>query len=235
MATYHSVEQGECLSSIAHAFGFADYRTIYDHAQNAALKKRRPNPNILFPGDRLYIPDKRDKEQPRGTAQRHVFQTPGPTVLLRLRVLDEEDRPHAGKRYVLKIDGRLYSGCTSKQGWIEQDVPVDAATAELTVWPVEDDHDEICRCDLVLGYLDPVEEMTGVQARLNNLGYWCGAVDGLMGPRTEAALKRFQRDAGLTVTGKADAQTGNRLRDWHDKLAEVPAKPEQPKQPEHAA
>lgn len=34
----------------------SSYRTIWDDAQNAELKRARVNPNVIFPGDRLFIP-----------------------------------------------------------------------------------------------------------------------------------------------------------------------------------
>lgn len=46
-----------------------------------------------------------------------------------------------------------------------------------------------------------------VQGRLKELGHDPGAVNGRAGKKTEAALKAFQRDYGLPVTGKVDAET----------------------------
>lgn len=40
-----------------------------------------------------------------------------------------------------------------------------------------------------------------VQKRLNELGYDCGTPDGVMGSKTKRALKKFQRDSGLTADG----------------------------------
>lgn len=223
MAAYHKVEQGECLSSIAQKYRFTDYHDIYDHPRNALLKRQRPNPNILYPGDTLYIPDKQQKQAARVTDQCHDFQISRPTCLLRLRLQDEEEKPYGGKRYVLKIDDQTYSGCTSAQGWIEQRVPVCAVRARLTICLDEDDEESILSSELALGYLDPVDQITGVQARLNNLGYSCGTVDGIAGHKTEQALKRFQRKVGLEPTGKIDPQTCTRLRQWHDSMSEQAA------------
>ncbi len=46
-----------------------------------------------------------------------------------------------------------------------------------------------------------------IQTKLKNWGYYSGAVDGVYGSATEAAVKAFQRKNGLTVDGKAGPQT----------------------------
>lgn len=54
-----------------------------------------------------------------------------------------------------------------------------------------------------------------LQADLVKLGYMTQAQmntgPGTFGPQTEASLKNFQRDAGLPITGIADAKTMNAL------------------------
>jgi len=56
MATY-VVKPGDNLTKIARKFGIASWRDLYNDPQNAAFKRKRPNPNIIFPGDTLYVPD----------------------------------------------------------------------------------------------------------------------------------------------------------------------------------
>jgi len=46
-----------------------------------------------------------------------------------------------------------------------------------------------------------------VQGRLSALGYAVGTVDGYYGPNTANALRQFQADAGLPVTGKINDET----------------------------
>ena len=46
-----------------------------------------------------------------------------------------------------------------------------------------------------------------IQTKLKNWGYYSGAVDGVYGSATEAAVKAFQRKNGLAVDGKAGPQT----------------------------
>ena len=49
--------------------------------------------------------------------------------------------------------------------------------------------------------------VTQIQQKLSAWGYYNGAVDGIYGSRTEEAVRYFQRKNGLTVDGKAGAQT----------------------------
>jgi DNA invertase Pin-like site-specific DNA recombinase/peptidoglycan hydrolase-like protein with peptidoglycan-binding domain len=56
------------------------------------------------------------------------------------------------------------------------------------------------------------EAVRGLQAALRKLGWRPGRVDGLFGPRTEAAVTRMQSATGLTPDGIVGAQTGRALR-----------------------
>lgn len=53
-----------------------------------------------------------------------------------------------------------------------------------------------------------------LQLGLARAGYSPGAVDGIFGPKTEAALRQFQKAAGLPVTGKSDRATWQALMPW---------------------
>jgi peptidoglycan hydrolase-like protein with peptidoglycan-binding domain len=49
------------------------------------------------------------------------------------------------------------------------------------------------------------------QRALQEKGYYDGSVDGVNGPKTQAALSKYQKEQGLTVTGRLDKQTSDRL------------------------
>lgn len=54
-------------------------------------------------------------------------------------------------------------------------------------------------------------DVAGVQRALRHRGYDPGSVDGVFGPETEQAVRRFQRDRGLTEDGVVGPQTGSAL------------------------
>ena len=61
----------------------------------------------------------------------------------------------------------------------------------------------------IYGYSDlpPGQVIANVQTALQEQGYYDDAVDGLIGPRTRAALRDFQRDNGLPITAAIDGPT----------------------------
>ena len=50
---------------------------------------------------------------------------------------------------------------------------------------------------LNIGDLDPIETLSGVQARLNALRFDCGKVDGIWGEKTECAVRRFKKSLDI--------------------------------------
>jgi N-acetylmuramoyl-L-alanine amidase len=215
MATYYTAKQGDCLSSIAHQFGFADWRTIYNDPNNADLRNLRPNPNIIYPNDSIYIPDKVPKEVARPTDQEHVFEAKRPKTWLRILVRDGQQAPAGGCKYHLEIDGIPYPDAVlGSDGMLQAKVAADAKSGLLTVW--FDEQASVGHTwTLQLGHLDPVKTMSGIQARLSNLGYPCGPVDGIIGPLTQAAVRSFQEDNGLKVDGIPGPITQGKLQDRH--------------------
>jgi hypothetical protein len=54
-------------------------------------------------------------------------------------------------------------------------------------------------------------ERRRVQAALVRLGYYAGQVDGLFGPDTRAAIRRYQHELGAAMTGRLTAEQANKL------------------------
>jgi len=213
----HFVRQGDCLHSIAAQYGFSSWKPIYEHADNAALRQRRPNPDLLHPGDAVVIPDRVAKYVERATNARHVLRVKRPPVALRVYLRDEEGEPLARTRYVVRAKGIEQAGRTDADGLVEQTVPADLASVELLVWLDDDGSDQPdLEYTLMLGHLDPIETFTGVRERLYNLGYPCGdAEEGSDAIRD--AVRAFRRDHGLAEGDEIDAEFHSRLRAVHDR------------------
>ena len=203
----HKVRQGECISSIAFENGFF-WETIWSHGENRALKGKRKDPNVLLPGDEVFIPCRRGKAVDAATGQKHRFRRKGVPAKFCLRLL-EDDEPCACRPYTLDIDGRLFSGTTDAEGRLEHPIPPNARMGKLLIGSSQDEY------LLDFGHLDPVNEVSGIQARLNNLGLGCGQIDGLMGPKTEASLRLFQERHGLQPSGQTNPQTLDKLKEAH--------------------
>ncbi len=199
----YTIKQGECLSSIAQRHGLF-WQKIWDHPNNTELKRRRRDPNILYPGDVVFIPEKEEKQENGSTEQRHRFCKKGVPAKVRLRLM-RNNRPRANESYVLEVDGALFSGTTDADGKLEQSIPPNAKKGKLFIGKKREEY------VLNLGHMDPLNEIIGVQKRLNNLGFHCGPANGVMGPSTTDALKAFQKKHHLTESGEADEATKNKL------------------------
>jgi curli biogenesis system outer membrane secretion channel CsgG len=59
--------------------------------------------------------------------------------------------------------------------------------------------------------IEPDQLSLKMQRALQGLGYYHGAIDGMIGPQTAAAIEQFQKDYNLTVTGFFDPPTTKKL------------------------
>ena len=195
----HTVAQGECLSSLADSFKIPRL-SIWNHPRNEELRKKRANPDTLFPGDVIYVPEKALREQPCATELRHLFVRKAATVQLRIRLL-RNDQPRVDEPYCLDIAGTVLSGRTDGEGWLTEKIPAAAREGTLTLNDGAEQH------NLQIGSMDPIEEISGIQGRLKNLGFYGADVDGKWGPESVDALRAFQQKKQLTPTGRRDEQT----------------------------
>jgi Putative peptidoglycan binding domain len=68
-------------------------------------------------------------------------------------------------------------------------------------------------------------DVRAAQQALQEKGFNPGPIDGVMGPRTSAAVKEFQEKENLTATGQLDAETRARLMASAGTPAASPAAP----------
>ncbi|HEU0122686.1 MAG TPA: peptidoglycan-binding domain-containing protein [Bryobacteraceae bacterium] len=198
---------------IAARHGFQDYRALYGHPANASLRQKRPNPNILYPGDVVVIPPKQVKEVVAATGKLHRFVMPGGRKTLRIRLLDATDTPIANEAAELAVNGgKGAARRTDGAGVLEIELPVEARSATITV--------RGRTLPLDLSYLNPAaqapdEGASGVQHRLRNLGYYGGPVTETFDRKTRLALWLFQFDHDLKTDGRPSAETVRKLVEVH--------------------
>jgi N-acetylmuramoyl-L-alanine amidase len=200
----YRVHQGDCIWSIAKTAGLLPM-TIWNHPNNSALKAKRKDPNILFPGDVVFVPGLAAAEFVRPVDRTHKFQLDGFRAKLRIRLLDD-GAPRADEKYTLNVGGKRTNGQTDSNGWITENVSAHAKEGMLFL---QDGHEQY---PIRLGELDPVDEVSGIQARLRNLGFYGGDIDGEMDDATSAAISLFQKDNQLEETGAADSATQAALK-----------------------
>lgn len=203
-----TVKPGDTLVSIAHAEGFRSWEAIYYHPSNGELRRRRPNPEQLFPGDVVVIPEKVTPLHTRPTGKSHVFRAPRLVAHLRFTVGDETD-VYAGSRYVIAVDGAEQEGVTDDRGLVDVEVSPSAKRALVKVWPSTSTSPDPVEWEIAIGHLDPMDEPSGLRGRLVNLGYDVGS-GGI-----RSALLDLQADHGLAQTGELDDTTRALVRRLH--------------------
>jgi hypothetical protein len=201
------------MASIAAEQGLF-WQDLWDLPENLSLKILRHDPYVLFPGDEVFIPDLRVAEWQRPTDQMHKFVLKGSTERLKIVFTDENDKPITNAPYTLQVEAasggnkKQFKGKTNGMGAIEQAIPPDAWKGHIVV-DLEGEQREYW---ISLGKIDPVTEISGVQGRLMNLGYYTGPLDGQMSAYTTTALLLFQEKYQLPPTGKNDEATQSKLK-----------------------
>ncbi|MGA8152334.1 MAG: peptidoglycan-binding protein [Terriglobales bacterium] len=200
MPTQHTVAQGECLSSIAAQAGIP-WKTIWNHPDNAELRQKRKDPNVLYPDDIITIPDNVLRQVSCATDASHKFVKSADLTHIKLRLL-LDDQPRAGVKYELQVAGQSIKGTTDGGGYLQADIPPDAQSGVLLVG--DGNAQDVFEIDF--GTLDPIDTDSGVRGRLDALGY---DVD----DDFQAAVKAFQTKEKLDPTGNVDNALRAKLKE----------------------
>ena len=171
----HTVAQGDCISSIAKQYG-VPWDTVWNHPDNAALKEKRKNPNVLYPGDLLYIPDREVREESCTTDKQHTFVKKTSDLKLRLMLRDQYEQPVADASCNLILGSRSTTITTDGNGKIEVDIQADDHEGVLIFQSSETPFNNT-PIPFRIGDLNPPDETSGQVARLNNLGYFAGDLE----------------------------------------------------------
>ena len=213
MGETHVVGQGEHLTQITEQYGFRDFRTIWEHPDNAELRQLRRSPNVLLPGDVLHIPAKQTNFFACQTGAKHRFQIGAPALLLRLALRDFGNEPLVDTSCEIQVDGKTLLLRTDANGRVEVPISPTAREATLTFKDPLVPFDHVV--PIKIGHLDPVEVLSGQMARLNNLGYITRPLEEVDDTIFAHTVQEFQCDVGLKVSGVCDAATQAKLKQLH--------------------
>lgn len=94
-----------------------------------------------------------------------------------------------------------------------KDVSIDEIEAELrSLWQTHGSDEDAAAVTRAATFSLIVYEPDGTQQLLASLGFYTGPIDGIAGPRTEAAIKAAQKEYALEATGKSNEELIARLR-----------------------
>ena len=229
--TVHVIRPGECVESIAFTYGLtAEF--IWDHENNAELRKVRERRDVLLADDKVFVPEVRPKTEAVSTAKSTTFIAKRALRKVRIQLMRDSDeappppkmlnpneyanpvppppraKPWADVAVQMTGTGFTWSGQTDADGKLRADVPMSATTARLTVAVGTEEERQF---ELQFGQLDPLDTATGVAQRLSNQGFRTPVSDEAT-PHVVNALKQFQYARGLPITGEADEKTRAELR-----------------------
>ncbi|HEV2703634.1 MAG TPA: peptidoglycan-binding domain-containing protein [Steroidobacteraceae bacterium] len=228
MPERHTLKSGECLQSLAYSNGLRDGNAIFEFGDNADLRGKRRGPADVTKGDTVGVPDPRPKNADRATDAVHLFRLATPQAMLRIEVHDDFGEPIGSKPYALHLNDTILQGTTTDAGLIEQPVPFDVPDATLVVYATANKQEGHWCWQVRIADLDPPETAAGSWERLCNLGYWnsleppadldgadAGASDEMSRDPLVLAIRGFQHDEKLKITGRFDDATRAKLVERH--------------------
>jgi hypothetical protein len=218
---WHTTQQGECLSKIAHQHNLNGWQKLWEHPKNAPLRKKRKNPHVLYAGDPVALPGVEVHELVRSTDATHRIAVKSSSITASLVVVfrGDEGEALASEPYELRYDvggvSESKTGQLSGSGELSERLPLAARQAEVFL-PDRSQHYRF-----MLGHLDPTEDeqdaflASGVEARLASLGYLQRAPADTHVSDPKRALCAFQQQVmgRSDPSGELDAATCRKLEE----------------------
>jgi hypothetical protein len=209
------IRQGDYITKLGHTLGF-DALTVWNDAKNAGLRERRADPDMLHPGDLLWIPDAPDHRRLSvkvGASNRYAAHIPKKPIDLKIQIGGEAlpKEPYM----ILGLGPDPVEGETDERGHLVTKVDVSVREIEVILTRKER------TLRLRIGDLDPVDTLAGLRKRLLHLGYYQPTKVGIEnqdatdGDALVSALKAFQAHQKLPASGKLDQDTRKALMGAH--------------------
>lgn len=209
----HDFGPGEWIGSIAAGNDLPAWQILWKDPGNAGLRRRR-DPNLLLPGDRLSIPAPGAAKEVGETAlsirvatgRKHkLVWYPKDKFRIRIVRVKEYLDLFGPIPYELRVGEHVDSGNITEEGQTIEVIlerTVASGTLDLGghVFTFE------------IGGLGPLETFAGIQGRVNNLGWDAGPVDDVDGPKTQRGVKAFQAHTQIKVDGVVGGVTRRTMK-----------------------
>jgi hypothetical protein len=167
------IGDGDYLALLAYQQDF-DADTVWNDPANDDLRARRADPNLLWPTDILHVPDQLNKTPVTHTlapGSTTTFVSTPPTLPVAVKFTGADPSAYASKAYVVKELEDLTGLTTNGDGLATFEAPI--TLQAMTV--VFTDSGESWR--LKIGSMDPIDTLSGIWQRLQNLGYLDGDIE----------------------------------------------------------
>jgi hypothetical protein len=215
------VRAGEYLTAIAYGRGLKP-NDVWNDPDNADLKKLRVNPEMLAPGDVLYLPPVVRTWLPLQVGSTNQLVAKPPKVELHVVLSDPAGQPYAGKAVHLDPQVAEVDPTTDGTGLLKVLVPVTVKVLTATII------DDGTTFQIRVGHLDPHDVVTGTVSRLRQLGYigderrllaldrpYLNGIDAVQSSLTRG-IAAFQEDQGSDVDGACDDDVCDQICGAHD-------------------
>lgn len=204
------IRQGDYLTQLAHRMGF-DADAVWNDEGNRELRDRRPDRDVLRPGDVLQVPAAAPPGLDLSPHTSNSFKATIPRVEVRLTLRDVEGHAYASEPFCVHGPPQPVHGTTDGDGCAVLSVPINLPEVQLVL----ERPGRVFR--VRVGHLDPIGELSGVRQRLAHLDHLVPLTMETDDEdvRLRRAVESFQRARGLDVTGDLDDSTRQALHDAH--------------------
>jgi hypothetical protein len=203
MARNHVIIPGDHVVRLAYVYGHATIDAMWQHPENAELRQVRPDPGVLAPTDVVHVPDAPARVfDGLLTRREHTLMVELPLPTLRLVLLRPGGIPYAAHACTADFDDARTRSVADSEGTVTLELGPFTNAVALAF----DRH----AVELAIAQLQPVEATAGWHARLENLGYQPGPLHGdtpADAYAVRSAIEELQCDHGLTVDGVMGPKT----------------------------
>lgn len=204
----HITADGDWIGKIAARYNNPDPDQVYNLESNTGLREKRPEKNLLVPGDPVNVPITDPPAMPtrgKNGGPIDIAVTPPPPEGFTVKFENAEGTALSNLDYRLNYSGidEEYADSTDSEGKIDLEIPPGTDVVTVTF----EEHEFTFN----LGHLRPPGLFAGVADRLKNLDYYHGEISNEYTEELAAAIRKYQDDNDLQRSGLPDGATLDHL------------------------